>query len=69
MQSCRVWWLTPRTFRNPRGGPRVVQAHRFKELERENIRLKKLVGDLSLDKAILKKLPRETSKRGKATME
>ena len=33
-------------------GLRVDQARRFKELE--NIRLKRLVADLSLDKAILK---------------
>ncbi|ABQ28747.1 hypothetical protein Acry_3119 (plasmid) [Acidiphilium cryptum JF-5] len=29
------------------------QARRMKELERENARLKRLVADLSLDKAIL----------------
>jgi cell division protein FtsB len=32
----------------------VSQAKRLKELENENTRLKKLVADLSLDKAILK---------------
>jgi putative transposase len=32
---------------------RVEQARRLKELELENARLKKLVVDLSLDKAIL----------------
>jgi cell division protein FtsB len=32
----------------------VSQAKRLKELENENARLKKLVADLSLDKAILK---------------
>ena len=36
------------------GGLRLEQAKRFKELEKENIRLKRLVADLSLDKAILK---------------
>jgi len=36
------------------GGMRVDQAKRLKELEVENARLKKLVADLSLDKAILK---------------
>ena len=30
------------------------QAHRLKELEKENTRLKRLVADLSLDSAILK---------------
>ena len=34
---------------------RVDQAHRLKELEQENSRLKKLVADISLDNAILKK--------------
>jgi hypothetical protein len=36
------------------GGMRVDQAKRLKELEKENLRLKKLVADLSLDNAILK---------------
>ena len=35
-------------------GMRTEQAKRLKELERENGRLKQLVGDLSLDNAILK---------------
>jgi hypothetical protein len=33
---------------------KVEQARRFKELEVENTRLKKLVADLTLDKEILK---------------
>lgn len=41
-------------WRNEYGGMRVDQAKRLKELEVENTRLKKLVADLSLDKAILK---------------
>ena len=32
------------------------QAKRLKEVENENTRLKKLVADLSLDKAILKEV-------------
>ena len=32
----------------------VDQAKRMKELERENVRLKRLVADLSLEKQILK---------------
>jgi putative transposase len=36
------------------GGMRLDQAKRLKELETENARLKRLVADLSLDKAILK---------------
>jgi hypothetical protein len=34
----------------------VDQAKRLKEVEKENVRLKKLVADLSLDKAILKEV-------------
>ena len=41
-------------WRKEYGGLWVDQAKRFKELEKENIRLKSLVADLSLDKAILK---------------
>lgn len=41
-------------WRTEYGGMRVDQARRLKELEVENARLKKLVADLSLDKAILK---------------
>ena len=35
-------------WRKEYGGLRVDQARRFKELEKENIRLKRLVADLSL---------------------
>jgi transposase-like protein len=45
-------------WRKEYGGMRVEQARRLKELEQENIRLKKLVADLSLDKAILKEATR-----------
>ena len=41
-------------WRKEYSGLRVDQARRFKELEKENTRLKRLVADLSLDKAILK---------------
>ena len=41
-------------WRKQYGGLQVSQAKRLKELENENARLKKLVADLSLDKAILK---------------
>ena len=34
----------------------VDQAKRLKEIEKENARLRKLVADLSLDKAILKEV-------------
>jgi transposase-like protein len=43
-------------WRKDYGGMRVDQARRLKELEKENTQLKKLVADLSLDKAILKEV-------------
>ena len=41
-------------WRKEYGGLRVDQARKLKCLEKENVRLKKLVADLSLDNAILK---------------
>ncbi len=41
-------------WRKEYGGLRMDQAHRLKELERENGRLKKLVAEQALDIAILK---------------
>ena len=41
-------------WRNEYGGLEMEQAKRFKELERENVRLKRLVADLSLEKQILR---------------
>ena len=41
-------------WRKEYGGMRINQAKRLKELEKENVRLKKLVADISLDNAILK---------------
>jgi transposase-like protein len=49
--------ITEQTYyrwRKEYGGMRVSQAKRLKEVEKENARLKKLVGDISLDNAILK---------------
>ena len=45
-------------WRKEYGGMRVDQAHRLKQLEQENNRLKKLVADLSLDNEILKEVSR-----------
>jgi len=45
-------------WRKEYGGMRVDQAHRLKQLEQENSRLKRLVADLSLDKEILKEVSR-----------
>ena len=44
----------PISWRKEYGGLRVDQAKRLKELEKENARLKKLVGEQALDNAILK---------------
>ncbi len=48
-------------WRKEYGGMRVDQAHRLKELEQENSRLKRLVADLSLDNSILKEAARGNS--------
>ncbi len=49
--------ITEQTYyrwRKEYGGLRTDQARRFKELEKENARLKSVVADLTLDNAILK---------------
>ena len=51
--------MTEQTFyrwRKEYGGMRVDQAKRLKELEKENLRLKRLVAGLSLDNQILKEV-------------
>ena len=56
-QMCRKIGIAEQTYyrwRKEYGSLSVDQARRLKEMEKENIRLKKLVADLSLDKAILK---------------
>lgn len=45
-------------WRKQYGGLRTNQAKRLKELEQENSRLKRLVGELNLDKAILEEVVR-----------
>jgi transposase-like protein len=45
-------------WRKEYGGMRVEQAKRLQELEKENLRLKRLVADISLDNAILKEAAR-----------
>ncbi len=60
-QASRQLGITEQTYyrwRKLYGGMQVSQAKRLKELENENNRLKKLVADLSLDKAILKEATR-----------
>ena len=58
---CRKLEICEQTYyrwRKEYGGLRVNHAKRLKELEKENIRLKKLVADLSLDREILKEVAR-----------
>ena len=43
-------------WRKEYGGMRVEQAKKLKKLQKENVRLKKLVADLSLDNSILKEV-------------
>ena len=58
-QMCRKIGVAEQTYyrwRKEYGSLSVDQARRLKEMEKENIRLKKLVADLSLDKAVLKEV-------------
>ncbi len=43
-------------WRNQYGGMKADEAKRLKELEKENARLKKLLAEAELDKAMLKEL-------------
>ena len=64
VEASRKLGITEQTYyrwRREYGGMKVDQAKRFKELEKENTRLKKLVADLSLDNAILKEVSRGNS--------
>jgi putative transposase len=45
-------------WRNQYGGMKANDAKKLKELERENVRLKHIVADLTLDNAMLKELNR-----------
>lgn len=45
-------------WRKAYGGMRTDQARKMKEVEKENLRLKKLVAELALDNAILKEASR-----------
>jgi transposase-like protein len=57
VEVARKLGITEQTYyrwRKEFGGLRIDQAKRLKELEKENVRLKKLVADQALDNAILK---------------
>ena len=56
-QACKKLGISEQThyhWRKEYGGLRLDQAKRLKELEKENTRLKRLLADAELDKAILK---------------
>ena len=56
-QACRKIGVTEQTYyrwRKEYGGLRTDQAKRLKELEKENARLKRLLAESELDKAILR---------------
>jgi len=56
-EVCKQIGVTEQTYyrwKKEYGGLRMDQAKRLKELEKENARLKRLLADAELDKAILK---------------
>ena len=58
-QVAKALGITDQTYyrwRKEYGGLKTDQAKRLKELERENARLKRLVAELSLDKAMLQEV-------------
>lgn len=55
-QALEVSEPTYYRWRNQYGGMKAEEAKRLKQLEVENTRLKKMVADLMLDKAMLKEL-------------
>ena len=55
-QALEVSEATYHRWRNQYGGMKAEEAKRLKELEVENTRLKKMVAELMLDKAMLKEL-------------
>ena len=55
--ACREAGISQQSYyrwRKEYGGLELYQAKRMKDLERENVRLKRLVADLSLEKQVLK---------------
>ena len=63
-EVCKALGVSEQTYyrwRNQFGGLKADEVRRLKELEKENARLKALVADLALDKAILQEAARGNS--------
>lgn len=61
-QACKTLEISEQTYyrwRRDYGGMDTRQAKKLKDLEKENLELKKLVADLSLDNAIIKEALRK----------
>jgi transposase-like protein len=59
VEVCRKLGIMEQTYyrwKKEYGGLRVDQAKRLKGLEQENVRLKRLVADLSLDNSMVKEV-------------
>ena len=58
-QACKAIGVTEQTYyrwRREYGGMKVGQAKRLKDLEKENARLKRLLAEAHLDKAMLQEI-------------
>ena len=58
-EAARILEIAPQTYyrwRKEYGDMTQTQARKLKDMEKENLQLKKLVADLSLDNAILKEV-------------
>ena len=56
-QDCRVLGVSEQSYyrwRREYGGLKIDQAKRLKDLSKENVRLRRAISDLTLDKLILK---------------
>ena len=61
IKALGVTEVTYYRWRQEYGGMSVFQAKRLKELEKENVRLRKAVSDLTLDKMILQEAAKGNS--------